>query len=303
MNKPLRVVSSLALSAIVAGFGAGVSHAANSPRATASAASSMSWPAELASLRQNGVYVGFANEAPYAYATSDGTLIGENPAVADAVLAKLGIKTVNGVLTEFSSLIPGLLAHRFNIITADMAIRPARCQQVAFANPDSSYGEALAVKSGNPLKLHSYVDVAHSKARIAVMAGADETDLLMAAGTSKNQLVLVPDQPSGLAALQDGRADAFTLTSASLQYLLDKAKPQGVERVSRFAQPMVKGKSVLSYGAVVFRKDDSAFRTAYNQQLEKMRRSGELARLIRPFGFTAQDVPSPKVTIAKLCQG
>jgi polar amino acid transport system substrate-binding protein len=310
VNKTLRLVSSFALAALVAGFGAGALHAASGSRAhtahtrTASPASGSSWQAELRSLRQNGVYVGFANEAPYAYATSTGALVGENPAVARAILAKLGIHKMDGVLTEFSSLIPGLLAHRFNIITADMAIRPARCKQVAFANPDSSYGEALAVKAGNPLKLHSYADVAHHrKVRIAVMAGADETDLLEALGTSKSQIVLVPDQPSGLAALQDGRVDAFTLTSASLQYLLDTAKPAGIERVRQFTQPVINGKSALSYGAVVFRKEDTAFRLAYNQQLEKMRRAGELARVIRPFGFTAQDVPSPSVTVATLCRG
>src|SRR4051794_35676063 len=59
------------------------------------------------------VRIGFANEAPFGYATPDGKLTGEAPEVAKAVLAKMGIPQVDGVLTEFGSLIPGLKARRF----------------------------------------------------------------------------------------------------------------------------------------------------------------------------------------------
>ena len=62
------------------------------------------------------IRVGFANEAPFGYSTPDGKLTGEAPEVAKAVLAKMGIPQVDGVLTEFGSLIPGLKAKRFDII-------------------------------------------------------------------------------------------------------------------------------------------------------------------------------------------
>ena len=69
--------------------------------------------------RQAGyIRIGFANEAPFGYATPEGTLTGEAPEVAKAVLAKMGIPEVDGVLTEFGSLIPGLKAGRFDIIAA-----------------------------------------------------------------------------------------------------------------------------------------------------------------------------------------
>src|SRR5512142_2320672 len=58
--------------------------------------------------KQGFIRIGFANEAPYGYATPDGKLTGEAPEVAKAVLAKMGINEVDGVLTEFGSLIPGL---------------------------------------------------------------------------------------------------------------------------------------------------------------------------------------------------
>ena len=46
------------------------------------------------------IRVGFANEAPYGFATPDGTLTGESPEVVKAVLNKMGIAEVDGVLTS-----------------------------------------------------------------------------------------------------------------------------------------------------------------------------------------------------------
>src|SRR5438477_12234478 len=65
---------------------------------------------------QGFIRVGFANEAPFGYATPDGKLTGEAPEVAKAVLAKIGIPLVEGVLTVFGWIIPGLTDGRFDII-------------------------------------------------------------------------------------------------------------------------------------------------------------------------------------------
>ena len=74
--------------------------------------------------REGYLRVGFANEAPYGFATPDGKLTGESPEVVKAVLKKIGIGEVDGVLTEFGSLIPGLQAGRFDLIAAGMFITP-----------------------------------------------------------------------------------------------------------------------------------------------------------------------------------
>ena len=84
------------------------------------------------------IRVGFANEAPFGFATPDGKLTGEAPEVAKAVLAKMGITQVDGVLTEFGSLIPGLQAGRFDIIAAGMFVNPTRCEQVPSPSPPTA---------------------------------------------------------------------------------------------------------------------------------------------------------------------
>src|SRR5262247_4556589 len=122
---------------------------------------------------QGYIRVGFANEAPYGYATPDGKLTGEAPEVAKAVLAKIGIPQVDGVLTEFGSLIPGLKAGRFDIIAAGMFINPKRCAEIAFSEPSYGIGQAMLVKKGNPKNIKDYTTFAsNGDLKLAVMAGA-----------------------------------------------------------------------------------------------------------------------------------
>ena len=120
------------------------------------------------------IRVGFANEAPYGYADSSGKLTGEAPTVAGAIMKKLGVPSLQGVLTEFGALIPGLTANRFDIIAAGMFITPQRCNAILFSNPDYLATEALAVKAGNPHNLNDYQSLANSQAVVGAESGAVE---------------------------------------------------------------------------------------------------------------------------------
>lgn len=242
--------------------------------------------------RQGYVSIGFANENPYAYATPDGKLTGEAVEVARVILNNLGIEEMDGFLTEFGSLIPGLQAKRFDIITAGMFINEERSKEVAFANPEYSIGEAIAVAKGNPHNLHSYEDIKDNpEVKVAVMVGAIEIDYLKKVGVADNQIVTVPDQPSAISALQSNRVQAVTMTGPSLQAMLDSTKDPNIERVADFEQPVIDGKSVRGYGAAAFRKEDTAFREAFNAELEKLKESGELLKILEPFGFTEDELP------------
>lgn len=247
------------------------------------------------------ITIGFAGENPYAYQTADGELTGQSVEVARAVFQKLGIEEMDGVLTEFGSLINGLQAERFDVVTAGMYITPDRCERVQFGEPEYSIGEALAVQSGNPYNLHSYEDIAaNPDVKIAVMEGAIELSYLDAAGVSQSQIEIVSDIPSNVAALQSGRVDAITMTSPTLEAALATANADNVERVADFEQPIVDGESVRGYGAAAFRLADEEFVQAYNEALQELKDSGELLEIISEFGFTEDDLPGD-MTAAELC--
>lgn len=251
---------------------------------------------------QGYITVGFANENPYAYKNENGELTGEAVEIARVILNRLGIEELRGELTEFTSLIAGLQAERFDLITAGMFINENRCKAVLFADPEYSIGEALAVKAGNPLGLTSYKGIAEKPdLKVAVMAGAIEIEYLKAAGVAVGQMLQVPDQDAAVSALQAGRADAMTMTGPALQSRLEAANDSGLERVMDFEQPTMDGESVRGYGATAFRLGDKAFQEAYNAELNKLKESGELLDILQKFGFTELELPQD-ATAEQLCK-
>lgn len=252
--------------------------------------------------REGFIRVGFSNEAPFAYATAEGKLTGESVEVARAIFTRIGIAQVDGVLTEWASLIPGLQARRFDAITAGMYILPKRCEQVLFGDPDYKIAGALIVKAGNPLNLHSYEDIAaNPNIKVGTGAGYAEVDQLKAVGVPEDRIVLFPDGPSGIAGLQAGRIDVWTSTEPACLQLLESANDPTLELASPFNPPVIDGKPAVNYGAVAFRFEDRALRDAYNAELKKLKESGELLQILSQFpGFGEHSLPGT-MTADELC--
>lgn len=252
----------------------------------------------LEQAREQGyIRVGFANEAPYGYATADGKLTGESPEVAKAILERIGIPEVDGVLTEFGSLIPGLQAGRFDMVAAGMFITPARCEEVAFSEPSYGIGQAFLVAEGNPHGIVDYASIAENPdLTLAVMAGAVEAGYAEDAGVPDDQVTVLPDQSSLLSAVRSGRADAAALTAPSIA---EMAEQEGVESTEPFGE--VAGQSVQGHGGFAFRKEDTDLLEAFNAELTEFIGSEEHIALVTPFGFGEGYLPNK--TTAELCAG
>ena len=257
----------------------------------------------LETLKENGkVTVGFANEKPYAY-EEDGVLQGAAVEIAKEVLQNLGIEEVEGHLSEFGNLIPGLNAGKFDLVTAGMAITPDRCENVAFGEPEIQYGEGLIVASDNPMDLHSYADIAKNPdIKVAVMSGATEINFLITEGVDDSQIMRVPDIPASFSAVESGRAHATTGTEMTIKMALESANADKLEFVNDFIQPEIEGNP--SFGAAAFRIDNEEFREAYNAELAKLKEEGKIAELIEPSGFNAEmNVVDVDLTTASICSG
>ena len=93
--------------------------------------------------------------------------------------------------------------------------------------------------------------------------------------------------------LQDGRIDVYSLQVLSINDLVSKANDPNIEVVAP-----VEGAPVYCDGAA-FRKGDEALRDAFDVELAKMKESGEFAKIIEPYGFSAQAAMS--TSRDKLC--
>ncbi|HEX7048433.1 MAG TPA: ectoine/hydroxyectoine ABC transporter substrate-binding protein EhuB [Gammaproteobacteria bacterium] len=257
----------------------------------------------LQRIRDAGVVrVGFANEAPYAYVdTETGQLTGEAPELARLIFRQLGVAQIEGVLTEFGSLIPALKAGRFDVIAAGMYITPLRCQEILFSNPTYAIGEAFVVPAGNPLGLHGYRDLRDTPgATLGVVTGAIQLQYAREIGIPDSRIRIFPDAPSAVDGVAAGRVSAYAGTSLTVNDLLGKTDAP-LERAEPFKDLVIDGEVVKGYGAFGFRKGDVKFRDAFNQVLNATVGTTRHVDLVEPFGFGENTLPG-NITATELCE-
>jgi polar amino acid transport system substrate-binding protein len=250
-------------------------------------------------LRSEGtVRLGIAGEIPFGYIDRDGEFTGEAPEIAKVVFRRLGVAHVQPVPTDFGSLIPGLRARQFDVVSAGMYVTPTRCAQVLFADPDYQMRDAFIVAKGNPKGLHRYEDIVRTQAKLASGTGYAEIDYAVSAGVARDTIRILPDQLAGLLAVEQGRVDVFAGTSITVQNVVRQTGSPLVEATEPF-QAMLDGKPAIGAGAFAFHPAERNLRDAFNHELDALRRSGELLAIVRPFGFT--DAEMTDLTARELC--
>ncbi|MEV5731698.1 MULTISPECIES: ectoine/hydroxyectoine ABC transporter substrate-binding protein EhuB [unclassified Streptomyces] len=250
-------------------------------------------------LRAQGVVrLGIAGEIPFGYIDRNGHLTGEAPELAKAIFKRLGVDRVQPVPTEFGSLIPGLNSQQFDVVAAGMYVNAERCRQVIFADPDYQMLDSFIVRKGNPKGLRSYQDVVEKKAKFATGTGYAEIAYAVEAGYKESDILIVPDQVAGLNAVEAGRVDVFAGTALTTREVVKKSAK--AEATEPFA-PLIKGERHVDGGAFAFRPTETKLRDAFNVELRKLKRSGELFRILRPFGFTEAEMTD--LTAKELCGG
>jgi len=260
--------------------------------------------ADLPAIQKSGTLrVAIANEIPYGYTDLSGKAKGVGPDVISHIAKSLGIKHIQWTTTTFGSLIPGLQADRYDVVAAEMAILPPRCQQILFSEPDSSYGEGLLVAKGNPKNIHDYASFATSGNKIAIMAGADQLEILQALKVPADHIVTIANNADAISTVTTGRADGYAATSLTVSQLAKKSKGKA-QAAQNFKDPVVKGQPVRSWGGFAFSKDSPKLKDAVNAELAKFKKTDGWTKILTQYGFSKQDAEqSFQRTTAQLCKG
>ncbi|WP_338696829.1 ectoine/hydroxyectoine ABC transporter substrate-binding protein EhuB [Streptomyces sp. Q6] len=252
----------------------------------------------LARLKGQGtVRLGIAGEVPYGYIDDSGEFTGEAVELAKVIFKRLGVGHVQPVATDFASLIPGLNTQQFDVVSAGMYINKERCQQVIFADPEYQMLDSFIVRKGNPKNLHDYADCVKAKAKIGTGTGYAEIGYAVEAGYKESDIVILQDQVAGLNAVESGRIDVFAGTALTTREVTKKSHK--AESTEPFA-PLVGGKKHVDGGGFTFRPTDTKLRDAFNVEIHKMKKSGELFRILQPFGFTKAEMTT--LTAKELCR-
>ena len=249
--------------------------------------------------------MGFANENPFSYTTADGELAGVDVDILRHLLADMGVKEIEGGLTTFGDLLPGLQDGRFDLVASAIYIKPERCGLAAFGEPLYIQGDGIAVAAGNPKSIHGYADVAADPSiKLGYpTGGTGPSDNAKAMGVSESQLMDFPDTAAGFAAVKEGTVDGYATVGTNIEMALREMKDPGLERADPFEQPVVDGE--IRYGITSFavRLEDQDLLDAINQRLLGFRGTPEYLAILEKYGLTAAELPPAELTTAEICAG
>ena len=256
-------------------------------------------------LRTKSVRVGTVGTTKSSKVNLDGSFTGISPEILRQILAPHGVTTLVPVQMEFSSLIPALIANRIDVVANTLSIRKARCQQIAFSNPEFNAREGFGVLKGNPKSIHSFADIARNKdARFGHVVGGFQSTYAQIAGVPKDRIFTFPDQVLGLRAVLDGRIDAFGTIRFLLVGFMETINDPRLELADPYSPPLnARGEPDTNLTAAGFRKEDNDFREAYNRGLADLIASGRLLALIKETtGGNQDDMPTAGITAEKACE-
>lgn len=281
-----RFVIALVMITLVAGLGV----------ATTASASS------LKDIKSRGyIRIAVANEIPYGFMNSKGTAEGFGPSIAKRVLKKMGITDVQWTVMPFGSLIPALKAGRVDMVAASQAILPQRCTQVSYSAPNTTYGEGLMVKAGNPKNIHGYDDfVKNPDLKMGIVSGADQLEFAHKVGIKDSQIVTLRANTDAASAVATGRIDAYAGTQLTVVRLAKKS--DRVQPAEPFNDPIIDGAPVRSWGGFTFAKSDTALRDTFNENLEAVQKTPYWRKTLEGYGLDKHSIDEVhKKTTKELC--
>lgn len=201
-------------------------------------------------------------------------IIGVDPAIAQALMRKLGLKMTIGS-QEFNAQIPGVLSGRYDAVISSMTDNEERRQTMMFVDYVQA-GNAFLVPKGNPLGVEEPMDLC-GKTIAVVDAGAsaalvDEMseDCVNAGKPAYNVLRFEGDQNVNLA-LKSGRADATVTDYPVAQWYVADSK-------NTFESVVIEGgESIWGIGVG---QDDEEFAKALQAALQELIDDGTYAEIL-----------------------
>ncbi len=241
------------------------------------------------------IRIGFSNIPNFGFPDENGKADGFMNDIAINTLKSMGYTDVEAVVTDWSGLIPGLQAGRFDLVTGGLYITKARCENITFSEPAGKFGDAFLVEAGNPKNLNTYADFLDSEYILTLGAGYNTVEAARKVGVQDANLMQVPSPTEMYAALKAGRADAAVMTYFEAANLV--AASEGVlELGDAAALP----EWTVNWAGIGFHSEDSDFATRYNEAQAAYLGSPDMLSVVREHGYTDVHLPGD-ITTAWAC--
>ncbi|KUM23905.1 ectoine/hydroxyectoine ABC transporter substrate-binding protein EhuB [Mesorhizobium loti] len=242
------------------------------------------------------VRIGYSEGPPSAYSGENKEPLGFSNVVIVAILKRMGATKIEPVVTEWGSLIPGLQAGRFDVISDAMYVRPERCRNVLFSDLFYVGKGSLLVSAGNPKGLHSLEDVRDKGAILVTGSGFGAIKSAHDVGIADDKILQVPGYAEIVQAVKAGRADAGSGDYLALKIAI------GDDKRLELANPFTDS-ARTDYAAFAFNLNDRASVDAANAAMKGYIGSDEMLASISSYGFDKSMLPDGNMTTAELCKG
>lgn len=225
-----------------------------------------------------------SNDLPYSYRNpGTGAVEGTDIDMVRAIVAPLGITTIELHEVPISGIISALNTKRCDMISDNIAITVKRSEQIAFSAPMYKAGQALVVPKGNPAKIRSEADF--SGRTVGSYLGTIQLDWLnaLAAKDPKITVKSYKNIPLILAELRAGRLDAAAFDDMVAADAL-KTDPSLPIEILDYKMPI----GDYAVGAA-FRKEDVSLRQAFDEENRKIQLSGKLREILNKWNLKPVD--------------
>lgn len=200
-----------------------------------------------------------------------GQLAGYDVDVARLLAARLGLKPVF-VTTEWSAILAGLAAGRYDVIISQVGITPKREQAFDFSIPYTYSSPQLIVRKNDPARYLSLADLKGKKVGVGQGSVFEQQAKAVPGIVVKSY----PAAPENLQDLAIGRVDAAVNDSLMVAYLL-KNSTLPIQAGARVGAQERTG--------VAFRKGQPRFKAAIDQAIAGAAADGSLkAASLKWFG-------------------
>ena len=143
--------------------------------------------------------------------------------MAESLAKSLGVK-LEIVKTSWHTLLPDLLARKFDIAMGGITVTLPRAQKALFSAPVMQTGKTAIALCSNAVKYQTLAEIDQPGVRVVTNPGGTN-EIFDRAHLHKAQIVLVKTNPETFQALLDGKADVM-ITDGVETLLQHKLHPQ-----------------------------------------------------------------------------
>lgn len=226
-----------------------------------------------AQIKKAGVFnVAMALNPPMVLQGIDQHWYGFNPDLVAQLGAAWGVR-INYVATSWDTIIPGLLAHKYDMIGASISATELRKKVINFTDPYYEAGQIFIVNKNNPKHLTSIDALNKSSVTVAYTQSSIEGEIVHRVLPNATPRALTSSSIGDMIAeIESGRSDAFAIVSVLRQPILHKfswaaSVPDNDEGLNP---------TPVAWG---IRKEDTDLLAAVNAFLASVQKSGVMAAL------------------------